>query len=164
MNTRIQVEHPVTEMISGIDIVRQQLKIAAGDELSYSQEEVRLRGHAIECRINAEDPEDFTPSPGTVDQFHAPGGPGVRIDTHIYNGYVVSPYYDSMLGKLITYGNTREAAIRRMLRALNEIVVDGIKTNIPFHISLISSEAFSNAALNIHYLEDHILKLKGVKD
>ncbi|MEG3591919.1 MAG: acetyl-CoA carboxylase biotin carboxylase subunit [Pseudomonadota bacterium] len=164
MNTRIQVEHPITEMISGIDIVRQQLKIAAGDELSYSQDEVRLRGHAIECRINAEDPENFTPSPGTVDQFHAPGGPGVRIDTHIYNGYVVSPYYDSMLGKLITYGNTREAATRRMIRALNEIVVDGIKTNIPFHIGLISSEAFSNAALNIHYLEDYILKTKEAKE
>mgnify|MGYP003324189073 CR=1 FL=1 len=155
MNTRVQVEHPVTEMVTGFDIVKEQLRIASGEPLSIKQEDIKIQGHAFECRINAEDPEKFIPSPGKVKLFHAPGGPGVRIDTHIYNGYVVSPYYDSMLGKLITYGNTREAATRRMIRALNEIVVDGIKTNIPFHIGLISSEAFSNAALNIHYLEDY---------
>ena len=153
MNTRIQVEHPVTEMITGIDIVRQQLLIASGKELGYKQEEVELRGHAIECRINAENPNNFTPSPGKINTFHAPGGPGVRMDTHIYNGYYVPPFYDSMIGKLISYGNNRDAAIRRMLNALGEIVVDGIETNVNLHKSLLTDNEFRKGGVNIHYLE-----------
>ena len=153
MNTRIQVEHPVTEMITGIDIVRQQLLIASGKELGYKQEEVELRGHAIECRINAENPNNFTPSPGKINTFHATGGPGVRMDTHIYNGYYVPPFYDSMIGKLISYGNNRDAAIRRMLNALGEIVVDGIETNVNLHKSLLTDNEFRKGGVNIHYLE-----------
>ncbi len=159
MNTRIQVEHPVTEMITGIDIVRQQLLIASGQEMTYSQSEVQLRGHAIECRINAEDPVHFTPSPGKINSFHAPGGPGVRMDTHMYNGYVVPPNYDSMVGKLISYGNNRDAAIRRMVNALNEIVIDGIKTNVDLHKNLILDEQFQKGGLGINYLEKNIKKI-----
>ena len=153
MNTRIQVEHPVTEEVTGIDLVREQIRIAAGEALSFSQRELRIQGHAIECRINAEDPERFFPSPGTVTQYHAPGGPGIRVDTHLYNGYTVPQYYDSMIGKLIAHGPTREIAIARMRGALGEIVIDGIKTNIPLHIDLMNDANFQQGGTNIHYLE-----------
>ena len=153
MNTRVQVEHPVTEMVTGIDIVREQLMIAAGHPLSVSQADVVLRGHAIECRVNAEDPKTFRPSPGKINIFHAPGGPGVRIDSHLYDGYVVPPYYDSLIAKLITHGSTRAAALARMTTALDEIVVDGISTNVPLHQELIRDAAFMNGGTDIHYLE-----------
>jgi acetyl-CoA carboxylase biotin carboxylase subunit len=153
MNTRVQVEHPVTEMITGVDIVREQLLIASGEKLNYSQKDIEIRGHAIECRINAEDPDKFIPSPGTITSYHAPGGPGIRVDTHIYNGYRVPPYYDSMIGKLIAYGETRDIALARMRNALNEIVVEGIKTNIPLHQELLRDAAFRAGGTNIHYLE-----------
>jgi acetyl-CoA carboxylase biotin carboxylase subunit len=153
MNTRIQVEHPVTEMITGIDLVREQLLIASGERLSVRQKDVTWRGHAIECRINAEDPKKFTPSPGTIEQFHAPGGPGVRMDSHIYNGYVVPPNYDSLIGKLIVHGDTRTSALARMRTALAEIVVDGIKTNIPLQRDIIADAAFQQGGTSIHYLE-----------
>ncbi len=153
MNTRIQVEHPVTEMITGIDIVKEQLRIAAGERLSVRQRDVTWRGHAIECRINAEDPVKFTPSPGTITQFHAPGGPGVRVDSHIYNGYTVPPNYDSLIGKLIVHGETRAAALARMSTALVETVVEGIKTNIPLHRDIIADAAFQQGGTSIHYLE-----------
>jgi acetyl-CoA carboxylase biotin carboxylase subunit len=153
MNTRIQVEHPVTEMITGVDIVREQLLIASGEKLQYSQKDIEIRGHAIECRINAEDPDKFIPSPGTITSYHAPGGPGIRVDTHIYNGYRVPPYYDSMIGKLIAYGETRDIALSRMRTALSEVVIEGIKTNIPLHQELIRDAAFRAGGTNIHYLE-----------
>ncbi len=153
MNTRVQVEHPVTEMITGVDIVREQLRIAAGEPLSYRQEDIVLRGHAIECRINAEDPVKFIPSPGIVEQYHTPGGPGVRVDSHIYNGYYVPPHYDSMIGKLIVHGDTRETAIARMRTALAEIVIGGIKTNIPLHQDIMNDANFVQGGTNIHYLE-----------
>ncbi|MFA7094992.1 MAG: acetyl-CoA carboxylase biotin carboxylase subunit [Gammaproteobacteria bacterium] len=152
MNTRVQVEHPVTEMITGIDIVKEQIRIAAGERLSFQQKDVLFRGHAVECRINAEDPQTFLPCPGTITQFHCPGGPGIRVDSHIYNGYRVPPYYDSMIGKLIAYGETRELAIARMLTALNEVVIDGIKTNIPLHQEIMNDAAFIAGGTNIHYL------------
>ncbi len=153
MNTRVQVEHPVTEMVTGVDIVKEQLRIAAGLPLSYSQNDIKLRGHAVECRINAEDPENFFPCPGTIDQFHMPGGPGVRVDTHIYNGYTVPPFYDSMIGKLITHGEDRSTAIARMDQALEEMVIDGIKTNIPLQLEIMRDAAFQAGGANIHYLE-----------
>ncbi len=153
MNTRVQVEHPVTEMITGVDILREQLRIAAGEELAYRQEEIEIRGHSIECRINAEDARTFMPSPGKVTQFHMPGGPGVRVDSHLYNGYTVPPYYDSMIGKLITHGATREAAIARMRNALREMVIEGIKTNIPLHADIMRDATFQTGGANIHYLE-----------
>ena len=153
MNTRVQVEHPVTEMVTGFDIVKEQLRIAAGEPLSMSQEEVCMRGHAIECRINAEDPRSFIPSPGLIEQFHMPGGPGIRVETHIYNGYRVPPYYDSMIGKLIAHGETRTAAIARMRMALHEMVVGGIKCNIPLLLDIINDSAFNAGGQNIHYLE-----------
>jgi len=153
MNTRVQVEHPVTEMITGVDIVKEQLFIAAGLGLTHKQEDIRLRGHAIECRINAEDPKTFMPSPGTIKSYHAPGGPGIRMDTHIYNGYFVPPYYDSMIGKLIAYGETRESALARMRVALNEIVIEGIKTNVPLHRDIITDCVFMKGGADIHYLE-----------
>lgn len=153
MNTRVQVEHPITEMITGIDIVREQLLIADGNPLSYTQDDVTIRGHAVECRINAEDPKTFMPSPGDIDQLHVPGGPGVRVDTHLYNGYRVPPYYDSMIGKLITHGETREVAIARMRTALDETVIDGIKTNIPLHAEIMMDGNFIAGGMNIHYLE-----------
>ena len=159
MNTRIQVEHPVTEMITGVDIVRQQLRIAAGEKLQYQQDDIQIRGHAIECRINAEDPETFMPSPGTIEHYHPPGGPGVRVDTHIYGGYKVPPFYDSMIGKLIVHGDNRELAIARMSMALSEIIIEGIKTNIPLHQRIISDAAFITGGTDIHYLE-HKLGLK----
>ena len=161
MNTRIQVEHPVTEMITGIDIVRQQLLIASGEKVGYKQDQVEIRGHAIECRINAENSETFIPCPGTIDQFHAPGGPGVRMDTHIYNGYKVPPNYDSMIGKLISYGNNRDAAIRRMSNALNEIVIDGIETNIELQKKLILDSTFQKGGFSINYLENKFKEENG---
>ena len=153
MNTRVQVEHPVTEEITGVDIIKEQLLIAAGEPLSYRQEDIKIKGHAIECRLNAEDPTTFMPCPGTIEEFHAPGGPGIRIDTHIYDNYRVPPYYDSMIGKLIAYGDTRESALRRMRMALSEIVIEGIKTNIPLHCDLLDDSAFQAGGTNIHYLE-----------
>ncbi len=153
MNTRLQVEHPVTELITGIDIVREQLRIATGELLRYQQKDVHFHGHAIECRINAEDPDSFMPSPGVISRYHAPGGPGVRVDTHIYSGYRVPPYYDSMIGKLISHSDTRESAIARMKMALNEIIIDGIKTNIPLHKILLKDATFQAGGTNIHYLE-----------
>lgn len=156
MNTRIQVEHPVSELITGIDIVKEQILIAAGKKLSYQQKDITLRGHAIECRINAEDPKTFTPSPGTITLYHAPGGPGIRIDTHIYNGYRVPPYYDSMIGKIITYGPTREVAIARMKNALDEMIIEGIKTNITLHQDILHDAEFLKGGHNIHYLESKL--------
>ena len=153
MNTRVQVEHPVTELITGVDIVREQLRIAAGEGLSYRQEDISWTGHAVECRINAEDPKNFLPSPGTITQYHAPGGPGIRVDTHIYNGYKVPPYYDSMIAKLIAHGDDRATAMARMRGALTEIVIDGIKTNIALHQDICSDAAFLAGGTDIHYLE-----------
>lgn len=153
MNTRIQVEHPVTEMVTGLDIVKEQLCIAAGQPLSFSQENIRFSGHAIECRINAENPDSFLPSPGKVIQFHSPGGMGVRWESHLYTGYTIPPYYDSMVGKLITHGETRDVAISRMRNALNEIILRGINTNVPLHLSMMDDENFQQSRLNVHYLE-----------
>ena len=153
MNTRIQVEHPVTELITGIDLVQQQIRIAAGEKFTLRQRDITLRGHALECRINAEDPFTFVPSPGRVTNWHTPGGPGVRIDSHVFNGYFVPPYYDSMIAKVITYGDTREQAVARMSIALSEMVVEGIKTNIPLHRELMVDGHFMEGGTSIHYLE-----------
>ncbi|MCP5161432.1 MAG: acetyl-CoA carboxylase biotin carboxylase subunit [Hahellaceae bacterium] len=153
MNTRVQVEHPVSEMITGVDIVKEQLRIASGMPLSIRQEDIRFVGHAIECRINAEDPKTFIPSPGQVKHFHAPGGNGVRVDSHLYSGYNVPPYYDSLIGKLITHGESRDIALNRMKNALDELVVDGIKTNTPLHRRLVTDSGFRHGKFNIHYLE-----------
>ena len=153
MNTRVQVEHPVTELITGIDIVQAQIRIAAGEKLWFRQRDIAFRGHAIECRINAEDPFKFTPSPGRITNWHTPGGPGVRVDSHVYNGYTVPPHYDSMIGKLITYGDTRDQAIRRMRIALSEMMVEGIKTNVPLHQTLMLDPRFVEGGTSIHYLE-----------
>ena len=153
MNTRVQVEHPVTELITGIDIVKEQLKIAAGEKLSFRQEDLVVRGHAVECRINAEDPRTFMPSPGKVDLWHPPGGPGIRVDSHLYSGYTVPPFYDSLIAKVIAHGDDRESAIARMRIALSEMVVDGIKTNIPLHQDLCLDAAFRMGGTDIHYLE-----------
>jgi acetyl-CoA carboxylase biotin carboxylase subunit len=153
MNTRIQVEHPVTEMITGIDLVKTQLLIAAGEKLPFSQGDIQIRGHAIECRINAEDPKTFMPSPGPVKLWHAPGGPGIRVDSHLYSGYNVPPNYDSMVGKLIAHGENRATAIARMRNALSEMVVEGIKTNRDLHQEILSHTAFRDGGLDIHYLE-----------
>ena len=156
MNTRVQVEHPVTEMITGVDIVQEQIRIAAGLKLSYRQKDIVFQGHAIECRINAEDPFKFTPSPGRILSWHMPGGPGIRVDSHAYGGYMVPPNYDSMIGKLISYGKTREQAIRRMRIALSEIVIDGITTNIPLHRELMLDPNFEEGGTSIHYLEHRL--------
>lgn len=156
MNTRVQVEHTVTEQVTGIDIIKEQIRIASGQPLRFTQNEIQLHGHAIECRLNAEDPKDFTPSPGKIKLFHAPGGPGVRIDTHIYNGYTVPPYYDSMIGKLITTGENRQTAIARMINALDEVVIEGIKNNVPLHQSIMHDTNFKNGLFNIHYLEQKL--------
>ena len=153
MNTRIQVEHPVSEMITGVDLIKEQLRVAAGQKLSIDQSQIQIRGHAIECRINAEDSKTFIPSPGKIEKFHSPGGLGVRWDSHVYAGYTVPPYYDSMIGKLITYGETREVAIARMRHALDELVIDGIKTNIELQKSIMADENFAAGGANIHYLE-----------
>ena len=165
MNTRVQVEHPVTEMITGIDIVQQQIHIAAGAKLPFRQRDIVLRGHAIECRINAEDPYTFAPSPGKITSYHPPGGPGIRVDTHIYAGYTVPPYYDSMVAKVIAYGDTRDQAIRRMRIALSEMALEGIKTNIPLHLDLLHDNRFLRGGTSIHYLEQKLAleKKKPVK-
>ena len=160
MNTRIQVEHPVTEMITGVDLVREQLLIAFGQKLSLTQDDIVIRGHAIECRINAEDPDNFLPSPGLIKHFHSPGGPGVRVDSHIYEGYKVPPNYDSMIGKLIVHGNTREQAIYRMRCALSEMIVDGIKTNVPLQQRILADAGFFQGGTNIHYLEKRLAERK----
>ena len=156
MNTRVQVEHPVTEMITGVDIVKEQLHIASGETLSYKQSDIKIRGHAIECRLNAEDPVNFMPSPGTIKHYHAPGGFGIRVDTHVYQGYKVPPHYDSMIGKLIAHAESRKLAIARLSMALSEIVIDGIKTNIPLHQDLIQDTAFMAGGTDIHYLESKL--------
>lgn len=161
MNTRVQVEHPVTEMITGIDIVQEQIRIAAGLKLSFKQKDVQLRGHSIECRINAEDPYTFVPSPGRITVYHMPGGPGIRVDSHVYQNYVVPQYYDSMVGKLIAYGATREQAIARMKTALSEIVIEGIKTNVPLHQDLMRDAAFVQGGTSIHYLEQKLAAAKA---
>ena len=156
MNTRIQVEHPVTEMITGFDLVKEMISIAAGNPLSIKQKDIQFRGHAFECRINAEDPDNFMPSPGLVKHYHAPGGNGVRMDSHLYSGYRVPPHYDSLIGKIITWGETREEAMGRMRNALDEIIVDGIKTNVPLHIDLMNDKGFMHGGVNIHYLESKL--------
>jgi acetyl-CoA carboxylase biotin carboxylase subunit len=153
MNTRVQVEHPVTEIITGVDIIKEQLRIASGEKLGIKQSDIEIRGHAIECRLNAEHPETFMPSPGMIERYHPPGGPGIRIDTHIYAGYTVPPHYDSMIGKLISYGCDRDVAIARMLGALDEISITGINTNIDLHKRIISDPNFQAGGTNIHYLE-----------
>jgi acetyl-CoA carboxylase biotin carboxylase subunit len=153
MNTRVQVEHPVTEMITGVDIVKEQLLIAAGRKLSITQKDVKFRGHSFECRINAEDPKTFMPCPGKVTHYHAPGGPGIRIDSHLYSGYAVPPNYDSLVAKIISYGEDRETALAKMRGALDELVVDGIRTNTPLHRDLVRDPEFRKGGVNIHYLE-----------
>jgi acetyl-CoA carboxylase biotin carboxylase subunit len=160
MNTRIQVEHPVTELITGVDLVREQLLIAGGEKLSIRQEDIKITGHAIECRVNAEDPDNFMPSPGTVKRFEGAGGPGVRIDTHIYDGYRIPPNYDSMIGKLIVHGRDRDTAIARMRIALGEMVIDGVKTNIPLQQRIMNDGGFQQGGQNIHYLEKRIAERK----
>lgn len=156
MNTRIQVEHPVTEMVTGIDLVKEQLLIASGEPLRYQQSDITLRGHAIECRINAEDSRTFIPSPGKVNYFHAPGGPGIRMDSHLYSGYTVPPNYDSLIGKLISHGEDRKTAIARIRSALDELVVDGINTNIELHRMIMNDANFQNGGVSIHYLEEKL--------
>ena len=153
MNTRIQVEHPVTEMVTGIDLVKLQLRIAAGEKLPFRQQDIEIRGHAIECRINAEDPKTFAPSPGPVRLWHPPGGPGIRVDSHLYSGYTVPPFYDSLVAKIIAHGEDRDTAIARMRNALSEMVIEGIKTNAPLHQEIFGHSAFRQGGLDIHYLE-----------
>ncbi len=160
MNTRVQVEHPVTEWVTGVDIVKTQIMVAAGEKLPFTQRQIEIRGHAIECRINAEDPFKFTPSPGRVTSWHMPGGPGVRVDSHVYNNYFVPPNYDSMIGKLIVHGDTREQALARMQTALNETVIEGIHTNIPLHRELMVDAKFMQGGTNIHYLEHWLSQRK----
>ena len=156
MNTRIQVEHPVTERITNVDLVQEQIRVAAGAPLSMKQEDISVLGHAIECRINAEDPDNFMPCPGLVEEFHAPGGPGIRVDSHIYDGYRVPPNYDSMIAKIIAHGSDRETAIARMKVALEELVINGIKTNVPLHRWLLMDKGFLEGGFNIHYLEKRL--------
>jgi acetyl-CoA carboxylase biotin carboxylase subunit len=156
MNTRVQVEHPVTEMVTGIDIVQEQLRIASGEPLSYRQQDVVVRGHAIECRINAEDPVRFMPSPGEITRLHIPGGPGIRVDSHIYQGYRVPPHYDSLIGKLIAHGDDRPAALARMRQALREIVIGGINSNAELHRRILDDAGFAAGGVNIHYLQEHL--------
>jgi len=156
MNTRIQVEHPVTEMVTGLDLVQEQIRVAAGDKLPYRQKDIQFRGHAIECRINAEDPYRFTPSPGKITSYHPPGGPGIRVDSHVYQGYSVPPNYDSMVGKVIAFGATRTQALARMRIALSEMVVEGIQTNIPLHREMMDDTLFMRGGVSIHYLEQKL--------
>ncbi len=163
MNTRIQVEHPVTEMITGIDLVQEQIRVAAGEKLRFRQKDITIRGHALECRINAEDPYRFTPSPGKITSYHPPGGPGIRVDSHVYQGYTVPPYYDSMVGKVIAYGATREQALGRMRIALSEMVVEGILTNIPLHRELLNDTRFIRGGVSIHYLEQKLAQEQSKK-
>ena len=158
MNTRVQVEHPVTEATTGIDIVQQQIRVAAGQKLAFRQRDLVRKGHAIECRINAEDPYTFVPSPGRISNYHVPGGPGIRVDSHVYQNYLVPPYYDSLIGKVIAFGDTREQAIARMRIALSEMVVEGIRTNIPLHQELMVDEKFVRGGTSIHYLEEKLAK------
>jgi acetyl-CoA carboxylase biotin carboxylase subunit len=160
MNTRVQVEHPVTELITGVDIVKTQIMVAAGEKLPFTQRQITVKGHAIECRINAEDPFNFVPSPGRITMWHAPGGPGVRVDSHVYTNYFVPPNYDSMVGKIIVYGDTRDQAIARMRTALSETLVEGINTNIPLHRELMVDAKFMSGGTNIHYLEAWIAARK----
>jgi acetyl-CoA carboxylase biotin carboxylase subunit len=160
MNTRVQVEHPVTEWVTGVDIVKTQIMVAAGEKLPFTQRQIEIRGHAIECRVNAEDPFKFTPSPGRITTWHAPGGPGIRVDSHIYNNYFVPPNYDSMVGKIIAHGDTREQAIARMQTALGETVVEGISTNIPLHREILRDSKFMTGGTNIHYLEEWLRRRK----
>src|SRR5512135_1895956 len=161
MNTRVQVEHPVSEMITGIDIVQTQIRVAAGEKLPWKQKDITFKGHAVECRINAEHPTTFVPSPGKLTNYHAPGGPGIRVDSHVYHGYYVPPHYDSMIGKLIAYGDTRDQAIARMRGALMEMVVEGIQTNIPLHQELMNDAAFIAGGTSIHYLEHKLAAEKA---
>jgi len=163
MNTRIQVEHPVTEMVTGIDLVQEQIRVAAGQKLRFRQKDIQFRGHALECRINAEDPYRFTPSPGRITAWHPPGGPGIRVDSHAYSGYSVPPFYDSMVGKLIAYGANREQALARMRIALSEMVVEGILTNIPLHRDMLNDTRFLRGAVSIHYLEQKLAQEQGKK-
>ena len=160
MNTRVQVEHPVTELITGVDIVQEQLRIAAGEKLRYKQSDIHFNGHAIECRINAEHPFTFVPSPGRLTSWHPPGGPGIRVDSHVYTGYLVPPHYDSMIGKVLAYGKTRDQAIARMRGALTEMIVEGIQTNIPLHQNLMNDHAFQQGGTSIHYLEHKLAEEK----
>ena len=162
MNTRIQVEHPVTEMITGLDIVQEQVRVAAGQKLRYRQKDIELRGHAIECRINAENPVSFVPSPGRITRFHVPGGPGIRVDSHVYADYFVPPYYDSLIAKVIAHGDSREQAIARMRTALSEMVVEGIHTNLPLHQELMNDAAFIRGGTSIHFLEERMATLKKI--
>jgi acetyl-CoA carboxylase biotin carboxylase subunit len=163
MNTRVQVEHPVTEMITGVDIVKTQILVAAGEKLPFRQKDVSFRGHAIECRINAEHPYKFTPSPGRITSWHVPGGPGIRVDSHVYHGYFVPPYYDSLIAKVIAYGDTREQAIARMRIALSEMIVEGIQTNLPLHQELMLDTSFMRGGTSIHYLEEKLAKYGKVE-
>jgi acetyl-CoA carboxylase biotin carboxylase subunit len=163
MNTRVQVEHPVTEMITGVDIVKTQILVAAGQKLPFRQKDIAFRGHAIECRINAEHPYKFTPSPGRIASWHVPGGPGIRVDSHVYHGYFVPPYYDSLIAKVIAYGDTRDQAIARMRVALSEMIVEGIQTNLPLHQELMLDTAFMRGGTSIHYLEEKLAKYSKVE-
>jgi acetyl-CoA carboxylase biotin carboxylase subunit len=156
MNTRIQVEHPVTEMITGIDLIKEQIRVATGEPLGYTQKEIKFTGHAIECRVNAEDPKTFIPSPGKIVNYLAPGGLGVRVDSHVYPGYTVPPYYDSMIAKLIVHGRTRVECLSRLQRALNEYVVDGIKTTLPLHQKLVKNADIIEGRYDIHWLEKNL--------
>jgi acetyl-CoA carboxylase biotin carboxylase subunit len=163
MNTRVQVEHPVTEMITGVDIVKTQITVAAGEKLPFRQKDINFRGHAIECRINAEHPFKFTPSPGRITSWHVPGGPGIRVDSHVYQGYFVPPYYDSLIAKVIAYGDTREQAVARMRIALSEMIVEGIQTNLPLHQELMLDTSFMRGGTSIHYLEEKLAKYGKVE-
>ena len=163
MNTRVQVEHPVTEMVTGVDIVKEQLRIASGEKLSIKQSDVKITGHSFECRINAEDPVTFLPCPGKINLFHAPGGNGIRVDSHIYSGYTVPPYYDSLIAKLITHGADREGALARMSNALDELLIDGIRTNTPLHKDIIRDAEFQKGGVNIHYLESKLTSQNKTK-
>jgi acetyl-CoA carboxylase, biotin carboxylase subunit len=163
MNTRVQVEHPVTEMITGVDIVKTQILVAAGQKLPFRQKDIAFRGHAIECRINAEHPYKFTPSPGRIASWHVPGGPGIRVDSHVYHGYFVPPYYDSLIAKVIAYGDNRDQAIARMRVALSEMIVEGIQTNLPLHQELMLDTAFMRGGTSIHYLEEKLAKYSKVE-
>ena len=156
MNTRVQVEHPVTEMVTSIDIVKEQLHIASGESLSVAQSDIKIKGHSFECRINAEDPTTFLPCPGRINLFHAPGGNGIRVDSHLYSGYSVPPNYDSLIAKLISYGDTREQALMRMQNALDELLIDGIRSNIPLQRDLVRDAEFQKGGVNIHYLEQKL--------
>jgi len=158
MNTRLQVEHPITEAVTGIDIVREQIRIAAGLEMSFTQEEVTFSGHAIECRVNAEDPVTFAPSPGIINDFHTPGGLGVRVDSAAYSGYKIPPYYDSLIGKLVVHGRNRNECLMRLRRSLHEFVIDGVKTTIPLFQDLVNEPDFMNGEYNIHWLENYLKK------